>query len=215
MSFRLYDQSLVNKLKSWIKDDSLTITGPEETRRLFAYQADINDDKPLKLPLIALRRARDVDILSINKKPLTFDGATVTATGKKSIQLNSIPIALKYQLDIYTRYEAEAEEYVRNFLFNLINYPELTVEIPYNGLTRNANTSGEGAGLPFVHRSNIQVIPEIANNSDIPERLIPGQFTRYTISFTIDDAYLFSAPVRSNVSIECESGVVVQLQEKN
>jgi len=37
---------------------------------------------------------------------------------------------------------------------------------------------------------------EIQDNSSIPERLIHGQFTRYTMTFKIDNAYLFDVRIR-------------------
>ena len=38
------------------------------------------------------------------------------------------------------------------------------------------------------------MLADVEDNSDIPERLFKTQFTRWTLSVTIDDAYLFSAP---------------------
>ena len=58
MSILLYDEALLCKLKNWVVDPNMTITGPDETRELFQYQADTNNDKPIQLPLIALRRDR-------------------------------------------------------------------------------------------------------------------------------------------------------------
>ena len=56
MSAILYDIALLNKIKNWVKDTNMTITGPDETRRLFEYMTDVNNDKELYLPLIELRR---------------------------------------------------------------------------------------------------------------------------------------------------------------
>ena len=191
MAVSYYDNSLLEKIKKWVNDPNMKITGPDETKRLFSYYADINDDSPINLPLVALRRSRDVEILSTNKKPLTFDGATIEANGKNSAQLNGIPISIKYQLDIYTRYFEEADEYVRNFIFNFINFPKLNITIPYNG----AN---------IEHTSNIRLEPTVADNSDISERLAPGQFTRLTLSLYIDDAYIFDYKFRKNYSVSVE-----------
>ena len=132
MAVRYYDEALLEKIKKWVKDPNMTITGPDETRRLFQYLGDINEDKPLKLPIIALRRLTPVRILSTNKKPLTYDGWRKNNNGEKGDQLNAIPIEINYQLDIYTRYMAEADEYIRNFIFQLINHPKLSIEITYN-----------------------------------------------------------------------------------
>lgn len=192
MALRLYDTAVLDKIKNWVKDPNMTITGPDETRRLFEYVADVTNDEPIKLPLIALRRGRDITLQSTNKKPLTFDGVTLEANTDKSIQLNAIPVTIQYQLDIYTRYFAECDEYVRNFLFNFINFPKLTLNIPYEGLN-------------LTYDANIRLSPTINDNSDIPERLVAGQFTRFTFVFEIDDAYMFSVPIRDNVSIDCSN----------
>lgn len=198
MSLALYDKALLNKIQKWVKDDTIKITSPNETRRLFEYIADTNDDKPINLPLIALRRDSSVEILNTNKKPLTFDGKTIVySTTERGVPfkgniLNAIPISLKYQLDIYTRYFEEADEYSRNFIFNFINYPLLTVEIPYNNSNLTANAT-------------IKLNSELTDNSDIPERLVPGQFTRMTLQLYIDDAYLWDYRAKDNVLINCET----------
>lgn len=195
MSASLYDQALVRKFKNWIKDQSLTITSPDETKRLFQYKADTTDDKPISLPLIALRRDPTFTILNTGKRPLSHDGWRKDSIAfEKTNQLNAIPIHLNYQLDIYTRYQEDAEAYVRNFIFNIINYPKLTITIPYNDSGILAN-------------SNIRLQADVVNNSDIPERLIPGQFTRYTLSLTIDDAYLWDYRTKDNWKIDADSEV--------
>ena len=189
MAFYYYDQALLEKIQSWVGDNKIKITGPEETRRLFQYRADVNNDEPIQLPLITLRRNREVNILSTNKKPLVFDGLTLNATKEKSDQLNGIPIHLSYQIDIYTRYERECDEYVRNFIFNIIKFPKIQIQIPYN----DSN---------IKHDSNIRLEGSVTNNSDISERLVVGQFTRFTIPIYIDDAYLFDYRFRPNYDIE-------------
>ena len=197
MAVRYYDEALLEKIKKWVKDPNMTITGPDETRRLFQYLGDINDDKPLKLPIIALRRLTPVKILSTNKKPLTYDGWRKNNNGEKGDQLNAIPIEINYQLDIYTRYMAEADEYIRNFIFQIINHPKLSIEIPYN----NAK---------IMHDSNIRLSENIDDNSGIPERLIEGQFTRLTLSINIDDAYLFDYRIKDNWKVESELQTVIK-----
>lgn len=127
MAFYYYDNALLDKIKNWTGDSNIKITGPEETARLFQYRADIEDDNPIQLPLITLRRGRDVNILDTNKKPLVFDGLTLKATKEKSDQLNGIPIHLNYTIDIFTRYARECDEYVRNFIFNIIKFPKLQI----------------------------------------------------------------------------------------
>lgn len=198
MAVRYYDDALADKIKNWVKDPNMTILKPSETSRLFQIRADQTGDKPLTLPLIAISRNSDFEIISTAKKALTYDGAHIAATEEKSEVLNGIPIKLSYQLDIYTKYFAEADEYVRNFIFNIINYPKLSIEIPYN----NAKV---------VHDSNLILESQVTDNSDIPERLISGQFTRMSLKFTIDDAYLFSIPFMDNWKMEYTDDIKIEI----
>lgn len=199
MSVGLYDKALTEKIQKWVSDPKMTITSPDETRRLFQYRADIKNDAPIELPLIALRRGKSINVINTSKKPTTFDGYTLQANEKNIMSISNVPISLDYQIDIYTRYFPEADEYVRNFVFNIINYPTLDISVPYNDVN-------------YVHTSNIRLVNNIEDNSDIPERLIPGQFTRFTIGITVDDAYLWSVPIRrSNLTVEAE----VQVKLRN
>ena len=67
MAIRYYDKALVEKITKWVKDPNMRILKPEEVTRLFQQTADINNDKPISLPLIAISREPNVEILSTNK----------------------------------------------------------------------------------------------------------------------------------------------------
>ena len=202
MSFYYYDTALLDKLKNWVGDQSIKITSPDETKRLFQYRADISDDSSIKLPLITLRRGRDINILNTNKKPLVFDGLTLNANEDQSDKLNGIPISLNYTIDIFTRYAKECDEYVRNFIFNIIKFPKLQIQIPYN----NSN---------ITHYANIRLEGNATDNSDISERLIAGQFTRFTIPIYIDDAYLFDYRIKPNYKINYDVEVKFKDEKQN
>ena len=175
----------------------MKILKPSESSRLFQLRADENGDKPLTLPLIAISRDNDLEIISTSKKALTYDGGHLAANCKESEVLNGIPIRLSYQLDIYCKYFAEADEYMRNFVFNIINYPNLHIEIPYND-------------AKVIHDSTLLLESTVSDTSDIPERLISGQFTRLSLRLTIDDAYLFSVPFMKNWNVEYTDEIKVQ-----
>ena len=189
MALYLYDESLVNKIKGWTQNTDVRVYGPNETARLFSTIADENNDEPVRLPLISISRPEGFTITNVNKQPLSFDGLTMEASYDKSIMLNAIPISLSYQIDIYTRYQKEADEFARNFIFNIVNFPVLTVKLPYN----NSN---------IEHDSIIYLEGNVADNSDVPERIVAGQFTRYTLNISVPDAYLWDVRVRDNVHVE-------------
>lgn len=191
MAVKLYDDALLAKISAWTKDTQLSITGPDETSRLFSMVADKQKDRPIQLPLLSISRNGGYSVLQPTKRPISFDGFTLDSNVTKAMQLNAIPININYQLDIYTRYLQEADEYMRNIIFNIVNYPKLQVIIPY----RNSN---------YVHNANVRLNSDVQDNSDIPERLIPGQFTRLSLSLYIDDAYLWDVRVRDNYSIDID-----------
>lgn len=188
MSINLYDTAITDKIKSWVLDPNVTVLYPDETSRFFSQVADSNNDK-ISLPLITIGRDRDITINNISKNPKVFSGRTLNSINGRSDHLNSIPITIQYQLNIYTRYRAEADEYLRNFIFNLINYPTLTIELPY----QNSN---------ITQKSFIELNNSITDNSDIPERLISGQFTRITLGLTLRDAQLYSYTFKNIPQVE-------------
>lgn len=188
MSIKLYDDALLKKFSSWTQDTEITLTGVDESTRLFSVIADRNDDKPIKLPLIALSRPGGFIITDKFKQPKSYTGATIAYNEERGANLNLIKIAIPYRLDVYARYQQEADEYIRNIVFNIINYPNVKIEVPYHN-------------LGFLHDSSIRLSSDVEDNSDVPERLISGQFKRYSIEFIVDDAYLFDVRVKDNVRI--------------
>lgn len=191
MSAYLYDEAFVEKLRNWTKSTQIQVYSPDDTRRLFEVMADNSNDSPIQLPILCLRRKSGLKVLQTGKKPLSFDGLMIESDGNQAIELDAIPIDISYQLDIYTRYFKEADEFLRNLTFNIINYPKLTIKIPYNDYN-------------YEHNGFIRMSEDIEDNSNIPERLINGQFTRLTFNISIDDAYLWNVRIKNTIKIECE-----------
>ena len=186
MALRYYDDIVAAKIKYWMPDDNaLRVLKPEETKRLFETYADDKKDKPVKLPLIALSRSPDLELLLNIKNPRSFDGLKLEQTQKNTRQLNVIPVKLLYQMDIYTKTFEEADEYLRQYLFKLINNPKIHIDIPYNNTT-------------YSHVAYIRVLSNVTDTSNISERIFSGQFTRWTIQFEVQDAFFFSVPYRNN-----------------
>lgn len=186
MACRYYDDILIEKLKRWAPEASnLRVLKPEESERLFKLTADDNVDANFKMPFMALSRDTDIELSQNIKTNKSFDGLKLLQNNEQTIELNVIPIKLSYQLDIYTKKQEEADEYVREFLFKLINNPLIKIEIPYND-------------TKILHTANIRVLSTVSDTSDIGERVFSGQFTRWTIQLEIQDAFLFSIPYRKN-----------------
>ena len=124
MACRYYDDILVAKILKWLPENTnLRVLGPSESKKLFELTADDTQDQPFKLPLITLTRSKDIELLSTIKQPKSYEGLKLLSTPEETLHLNVIPIKLLYDLTIYTKTEEEVDEYVRNFLFKLINNP--------------------------------------------------------------------------------------------
>lgn len=196
MSVGLYDEAFINKLKAWTKDTAVTILTPNETKNLFAILADKSNDNPIELPIISLKRPGGLSVLNTGKSPLSNNGMRLFVNSDMGKRLRAIPINIPYQLDVYTRYQDEADELIRNIVYNIINYPRLDIVIPYYDEN-------------YIHHSNIRMQSDIEDTSDVPERLVPGQFTRMTIHIYIDDAYLFDINYSKTKKICINSNVTL------
>lgn len=207
MAIRYYDDLVVKKLQHWVPEASnLRVLHPDESKKFFELTADDNNDQAFQLPLIAISRKDELELLSTVKAPKSYDGLRLIPTDQptdfsnlkgtayqKAVDnipegtyvYNVIPIRPEYQMDIYAKTAEECEEYVRSFLFKLINNPLLKIEIPYHN-------------LKLEHTAYIRILSNIANTSAVAERLFSGQFTRWTIQFELHDAFLFSIPYKRN-----------------
>ena len=184
MAISYYDEAVTQKIKGWLPDSSkVRVLSPDESNRLIQLRAEDSEDKPLKLPLIAISRNKDIEIESAIKQNKSFDGLVIgkDATGRTSIHLNVIPVKTTYQLDIYTKKRIAADEYVRQYLFKLINNPQIIIEIPYNGYL-------------IKHTANLRVLNTVSDTSDISTHIFAGQFYKWTIQLELQDGFLFSIP---------------------
>lgn len=188
MAISYYDDAVTAKIKGWLADSSnLRVLNPDETKRVVELHAEDSGDKPLQLPLLAISRSKELEIANAIKQSKSFDGMVIRKdiTSASTVHLNVIPVKTLYQLDIYTKKQLEADEYVRQFLFKLINNPQIIVEIPYNNYV-------------VKHTANLRVLNSVSDTSDIPSHIFPGQFYRWTIQLELQDGFLFSIPYKKN-----------------
>ena len=199
MSVELYDNAFVEKLRKWTKDTDVSILTPSETKNMISIIADKKQDSPIELPLISLKRPGGFTVLTTGARPLSHSGARLFANNETGKRLRAIPISIPYQIDIYTRYQDEADEYARNIVYNIINYPRLDISIPYYD-------------EDYIHYSNIYMSGEVEDTSDIPERLVSGQFTRMSIQIVVDDAYLFDIQYKKTKKL-CPGCITVDVSD--
>lgn len=190
MSIRFYDDAITEKLAKWIPDDKkMRILKPNESKRLFELLAVDSGDKQIKLPLVALSRNPQIEMLLSTKNLRSFNGIKLAATEAQTLLMNIIPVKVMYQLDIYTKTYDEGDELLRNFVFKLVNNPKFVVTIPYNG-------------TDIQHTANLRLLPNLSDTSQIAQRTFVGQFTRWSIQLELQDAFMFNMPYKANSYIE-------------
>lgn len=185
MAVRYYDDVLVAKIQRWLPSSSLRVLKPNETKRFFELTAEESRSESISLPCIALSRNNDIELGLSYKTPKSYAGIKLQQTPAETLLLNAIPIKVQYQMDIYTKTAEEGDEYLRQYLFKLINNPVIKIAVPYNGVN-------------VEQIANIRILNNISDTSEIAERLFPGQFTRWTIQLEIQDAFLYDVPYRKN-----------------
>jgi hypothetical protein len=200
MAIRYYDDVLAAKLKRWNPAADLRVLKPNEVKRLFTLAAEDSNDKPLALPFIALSRNNDLEIEANIKTPKSYAGLKLRQTEADTLLLNAIPVRPQYQLDIYTKTAEEGDEYLRQYLFKLINNPVIKIIVPYNG-------------VEIEQIANIRVLNTVSDTSEITERLFTGQFNRWTIQLEIHDAFLYDVPYRKNWKLYLSENEIVPAEE--
>ena len=188
MAISYYDDAITAKIKGWLADSSkLRVLAPDESNRLMQLNAEDSGDEPLQLPLIAISRNKDLEIESTIKQNKSFDGLIISKDNMAAatVHMNVIPIKTTYQLDIYTKKRIEGDEYIRQYLFKLINNPQIIIDIPYNGYV-------------IRHTANLRVLNTVSDTSDISTHVFAGQFYKWTIQLELQDGFLFSIPHKKN-----------------
>ena len=204
MAISYYDDAVTAKIKGWLADNSaLRVLNPDETNRAITLHVEDSGDQPLQLPLLTISRNKELEITNTIKQNKSFDGLIIKRNTENAttVHMNVIPVKTLYQLDIYTKRQLEADEYVRQFLFKLINNPQIVVEIPYNNYV-------------IKHTANLRVLNSVSDTSDIPNHLFAGQFYRWTIQLELQDGFLFSIPYKKNWRfIGADIGITTKIED--
>ena len=123
MSVYLYDEALINRIRTVINDNTVSVIPFE---KVFTKQADAHDDPPM--PIVSVYR---------QGYSLTNNG-TRNIVGYRSGRFNDvqdgeaviryrqqyIPITIRYQIDVWTRTRQQNDEFVRELIWFFMLYPE-------------------------------------------------------------------------------------------
>ena len=177
----LYDEAIVNKFRTIFDDTRITVQPPENAIR---YVAQLSEDN-VKFPLISLNRTN----WSLRSGDISWAQSRIGVANRINSDdtisvMRAIPIQLEYQLDIYTVDRLTNDEIYRELIFYFIKHPTLEVEIPYT--------------IDGGHVFNLDINPDIVDNSDTVEHVNKGVLYRYTSTWVVKDAYLFEGTTEYN-----------------
>lgn len=192
MSAYLYDDAIVNNLRSVIGDDRIHLTQVDRAMNVIPR---IDNDE-FKLPLITLTRTGwriktdDHNHSSRYEGGITHKEIYNDDTRIQRVQF--IPMQLDYNLDVWTRSRRENDEIIRELMWYFLVSPTLQVNIPYD--------------LNMTHNFNIFVEEDVEDNSDIAGQASHGEYFRQTLHLYTDDAKLWKSTSRglSRISIFSE-----------
>lgn len=179
MSTYIYDEALVEDLRTLTKDTRIHIVPPDN---LFRLVGRIVEDE-IKMPLISLART-GWQLTDSRPHTVKFDGALAgyNDESNKLKRVQALPINISYQLDVWTKTRLENDNILRELIFYYSTNPTLSVKIGY--------------GLDIDHNFNVFIDNDIEDNSDIVEHKNRGEYFRQTISLYTDDAYLWKSSSR-------------------
>ena len=85
MAIHYYDDLVVTKLRRWLPEaSSLHILHPDETKKFFELTAEDHAEKPFQLPLIAVSRKDELELLSTVKSPKSYSGLKLKPVDQQS-----------------------------------------------------------------------------------------------------------------------------------
>lgn len=179
-------------------------------RRTDGFRIENSNKKPLSydgLHISSSSNARLAEIKrqyinnEISKQDYYKELSTLSDESQHSstAEINAIPIIIPYKLDVYTRYQKENDLYMRNLIFNIVNFPTLQVVFKYNGIQKE-------------HNANIRLSDNSVYADSGSIRLFADQIVKQTLNINIDDAYLWDLRVRRNAFIS-EGGLYIKEQD--
>lgn len=205
VSVYAYDEAIVDNLREIFdspKSKSIHIVPPSE---MFDLEATLNRDDTL-LPMISLTRTGWNLPNERRPFPLKTEGVHMESVmdSKENREQNiyknlqALPIAINYQLDVWTESRLENDVIMRELIWYYSLNPTLTVMIPHD--------------LNIQHTFNIFLGSDIEDNSDISEHKNRGRYFRQTIGMYTDDAYLWKVSKRHPHKIDLTALII---EEKN
>lgn len=176
MSAYLYDEALVEQVREITGDDRIHIITPE---RAVQFLAQFDKDK-VNFPAIVISRNPTMTISDYRNQPAILQGQTAKITEDNVvIKAQLVDLKLSWSIDVFAVDRRTCDEIIRELVFYFLTHSRMSVNIPYDlGISQNFD---------------IQISPEISDNSDLVEFPNRGEYFRETITIYTENAHFFSS----------------------
>lgn len=173
MSVYLYDEAIVNRIKSVLSNQEINIITAEK-----AFSKSMESGDSPQLPAVSLYRDKFTLTKDVRNMPTYRTGRVEASEDNVVYRTQSLPITINYQIDVWTRKREQNDEFVRDLIWFFTLYPEHKITLKYAGFER-------------VVKFNTFLEEDIVNNSQINDFEDKGQFYRSTLGLYVDEAQLF------------------------
>ena len=174
MSVKSYDEAIINRFRELFDTNIVYILPVENAIR---FEAQLTKDN-IKFPLISTNRLGYSVISSqVNQAAKMIGSFKGRDDNNTNIYVQTLPIRIEYQLDVFTKDRASCDEITRELLFFFYQHPTLKAHFEY--------------GLNIDHNFNIFLNDDVVDNSDTIEHINNGVMFRNTLTFYTDDSRLF------------------------
>lgn len=176
MSVYLYDNALVEKLKSVTQDSRIRVIPPEDTISLLAQ---IDKDK-VEFPAIIVTRGQVSLFQNTRNQYAYLKGESVRLNEDSTVtKIKPLPMRITWTINIYAVDRYSCDEITRELVFYLMTYPRCFVQVPY--------------GIDVPQNFDLILDNDIEDNSDLANFSELGEYFRETLTVYTENAHMFSS----------------------
>lgn len=174
MSVYLYDNAIVNRIRTILGSNSIHIIPPEKafTKSL------VEEDDPIFPGVSIYRPSYSLSTLGKTMTGYRVGRQEYSETLGQIISTKSIPISINYQVDVFTRFREQNDELTKELLWFFTLYPQHKITLKYDEYEKTVEF-------------NVFLGEDITDNSDISDFENRGQYYRTSFYLTVDAAQLF------------------------
>ena len=123
---QLYDDKLYDYFKETFKADVAVVPVSD-----YWNVVSMHEEGQLQLPAIVLGRSKWTNATDLESWVIAKKGRTDRIRNNKIVNEQAIPVQLDYTITLLATTQDDIDELTSEVLFCILNYPRLTIDLPY------------------------------------------------------------------------------------